>query len=135
MAKVERVAYLKARLEDRPGALLKVLQDLKAKNLALKGLWGFATQGGQADLYVVPKNPEKVKSAWQSSGIFVEEGTGFFLKGVDRTGALLKRLESVANSGVNIDAIDAVAVGGRYGSFVWVKAADVDRAARALGAK
>lgn len=135
MAKVQRVSYLKANLEDKPGALLKVMQELKAKNLGLSGLWGFSTAPGKAELYVVAKNLSKVKALWQSSGLFAEEGTGFWTKGTDRTGALNSNLDALAKAGVNIIAIDAIAVSGKYGSFIWVNPADVDRAAKALGAK
>lgn len=135
MAKPQRATYFKANLEDKPGALLTVLKELKSKNLGLSGLWGYSTSEGKAELYVVTKNPDKIRNAWKASGFLAEEGTGFWVKGTDKTGALLGTLEGLADSGVNIIAIDAVAVGGKFGSFVWVKPEDVERAARALGAK
>lgn len=135
MAKIDRVTYFKANLEDKPGALMKVMQDLKTKNLGLSGLWGFSTGGGKAQLFVIAKNPEKVRNAWKASGLLAEEGAGFFVKGADRTGALLKSLQALADAGVNIQAIDAIAVGGRFGSFIWTSASDVQKATDALGAK
>lgn len=135
MAKPQRVTYFKANLEDRPGQLLKIMQDLRAKNVNLAGVWGFATSPGSAQVYAVAKKPEKLRNTWKASGLFAEEQTAFFVKGADRTGALLKTLEALANAGVNIVAIDAIAVGGQFGSFIWVNAADVDRAAEVLGAK
>lgn len=133
MAKPQRATYFKANLEDKPGALLAVMKDLKAGNLGLTGLWGFATSPGNAELHVVAKNPDKLRDAWKSSGKLAEEGTGFWVKGADKTGVLVKTLEALANAGVNITAIDAIAVGGRYGSFIWVNPADVEKAAKALG--
>jgi hypothetical protein len=135
MAKAQRVKYFKLNLENKPGALVKVMSELKAKNLGLCGLWGFATHAEKAELFVVPKNPDKLRSMWTASGLLADEGTGFWLKGVDRTGALNKSLEALANAGVNIDSIDAIAVGGRFGSFIWVGPADIEKAAAALGAK
>jgi hypothetical protein len=135
MAKVQRVKYFKANLENKPGALLKIVNELKAKNLGLSGLWGFATQPGKAELYVVPKNPDKLRSLWSAAGLLADEGTAFWLKGADRTGALVKSLEALAAVNVNIESIDAVAVSGRFGSFIWVSPTEVDKAAEALGAK
>jgi len=135
MSKVQRATYFMAHLKDKPGALLKVMQKLKAKNIGLSGLWGFGTAPGKAQLFVVAKNPAKLRSFWKSSGMLAEEGTGFFIKGTDRTGALLKGLEALAKAGVNIHAIDAVSVGGSFGSFVWVEASKVKKAAKVLGAK
>jgi len=135
MPKVGRVTYFVANLEDQPGALLKVMQDLKANSLGLTGLWGFATQEGRAQLYVVAKNPDKLRNSWRASGLLAEEGTGFLVKGADRTGAFLKPLEALSQAGINIRAIHAITVAGNYGSILWVDASNVERAAEALGAK
>jgi prephenate dehydratase len=132
---VQRVTFFKMNLEDKPGALLSVLKDLKGKNLGLVGLWGYSTSPGNAELNVVAKNADKVRAYWKATGKLVSEMTGFFLKGTDKTGALLKPLEALANAGVNLTGLDGMAVGGKYGSFVWVKAEDVEKAAKSLGAK
>ncbi len=135
MAKPQRFTYLKATLEDRPGRLLSIMEDLKRRKLGLNGLWGFSKSEGKADLFVVPKDPQKVREAWKAAGILVEEGEGLFLRGADKTGALLKSLKAIADAGVNINAINGIAVGGYYGSFVWVGSDQLAKAASALGAK
>ena len=131
----QRVTFFKMNLEDKPGALLSVMKDLKGKNLGLVGLWGYSTSPGNAEMNVVAKNADKVRDYWKGSGKLASEMTGFFFKGTDKTGALLKPIEALANAGVNITGIDGMAVGGKYGSFVWVKAEDVEKAAKSLGAK
>jgi prephenate dehydratase len=135
MASIQRVTYFKARIEDRPGALLAVLKDLKGKNIGLGGLWASTGEPGWTDLYVIPKNPEKVRDFWKGSPLAPEEGTAFFAKGTDRTGALLKALDAIAQAGVNLIRTDALAVGGKYGTFFLIAPADIERAGRALGAK
>ena len=135
MSKPQRVIYFKAHLDDRPGELLKVTKELNSKNISLSGLWGFATSPGKAELYVIAKKADKLRKAWKDAGILAEEKTAFYLAGTDRPGALLKSLEALARAGINIQAIDAIGVGGRYGSYVWVNDADVQRAAGVLGAK
>ena len=135
MAKPQRVVYFKASLEDKPGALFSIAKDLKSKNLGLVGLFGFGTAQGPAELYVIPRNAEKVRNVWKTAGIDFEEGTSFFLKGADKTGVLVKSLEAIAEAGVNIVASGAIAVGGQYGSFLWVAQSDVEKTAEALGAK
>lgn len=134
MAKGKRVTYFMADLEDKPGSLLKVMQDLKAKNIGLAGLLGFGTQGGKAKLYVVPEDAEELRNAWKAIGLLSAEGIGFFITGENHTGALNESLEALSNAGINIDAIDAVAVGWQFGSFVRVDASNVEKAASALGA-
>ena len=135
MAKPQRVTILKANLKDQPGSVLGIMKDLKSKNIALKSLWGYGKSEGAADLYAIAKDPDKLRDAWKASGVFAEEGTGFFIKGVDKTGVLLKSLEALAQANVSMKALIAIAVSGKYGSIIWVDAMDVEKAAQVLGAK
>jgi hypothetical protein len=134
MAKVKRITYFMADLDDKPGSLLRIMQDLKAKNIGLAGLWGFGTREGKAKLYIVPQDADELRNVWKAVGLLSGEGMGFFITGEDRAGALNESLEALSNAGVNIDAIDAVAVGPQFGSFIWVDASVVEKAASALGA-
>ncbi len=135
MAKPQRVTYLKTTLEDRPGALLEVARHLKEKNVNLTAMWGFATREGRADLFVIAKSPDKLRSAWKAEGRAAEEGTAFLVRGADKTGAMVKMLEALAGAGVNLMAMNGVTAGGNYGTVLWVAPADVEKTASVLGAK
>lgn len=135
MAKPQRVTFLKANLKDQPGTLLGIMRDLKSKNIALKSLWGYGKSEGTADLFAIAKDPDKLRNAWKATGVFAEEGTGFFIKGVDKTGVLLKSLEALAQANVNMKALIVIAVSGKFGSIIWVDAMDVEKAAQVLEAK
>ena len=132
MAQVQRITFLKTSLKDQPGTLSGIMQNLKSKNIGLKGLWGYGKEDGTAELFIIPKDAAAVKSLWTAAGLTVEEGTVFFLTGSDKTGVLLKKLAVLTTANVNIKAMNALAVEGKYGSVIWVDAADVDKAAKAL---
>ena len=135
MAKAQRVTNFNITLDDKPGTLLAIAKDLKSKNVGLVGLMGHGTPTGQAEVYLIAKTPDKLRNAWKSSGVIVKEETSFFVKGADKTGALVKSLEAIAQAGVNITSIDAIAVSGNYGFIVRVAPADVEKTGKALGAK
>jgi hypothetical protein len=135
MARAQRVAFLKCSLADVPGSLFSLAQQLKANNAGLLGLWGHAAQPGQAEVYLIPKNTTKVEEALRSSGVMYEEGTGFLLKGVDKTGALIGTLDLIAKAGVNIVSTSALAVGGNYAVFIRVAPGEVEKVALALHTK
>jgi hypothetical protein len=135
MARPKVVTFFKTTLEDKPGMVLAVAKELKSKNLGLLALWAHSAQLGQGELYCIPKNPDKFRSAYKPSGMQIEEGIGLFLKGTDRTGALVKTLETIAKEGVNIMAMYAIAAGDNYGVFIRVAPTDVEKAAKAVGAK
>ena len=130
MAKPQRVAHFKIKIEDKPGALLAIAQELKSKKVGLIGL-----RAEHAETYLIAKNPDKLREALKASGMTLEEGTSFFVRGTDKTGALVKSLEAIAQADINILITHAIAVGGSYGSFFQVAAGDVERTGKALGAK
>ena len=90
---------------------------------------------GQAELMIVGKDAEKVRAALKGSGATLTERTGFYTKGPDKLGALLGTYESLADAGINLDAANALAVGGKYGSYIWVREEDAARAEAALAKK
>jgi hypothetical protein len=133
MAKVYKLTYFVANIEDEPGTLLKIMLGFRDKNINLSGLWGFGAKDGKGQLFVIAKDSEVLREAWKDAGLLAEEGTGFFVSGQDRTGALIESLECLVEAGINIHAIDAIALGAVFGSFIWVDASEVERAAIALG--
>jgi prephenate dehydratase len=135
MAKPERVICFRTSIADTPGALLAIAKELKSKNVALIGYSGFAAQPGEAEVFVIPTKPDKLRNLWKTAGRTFQEGSAFLVKGTDETGALITTLERLAREGINITASNAVAVGGKYGSFLWVAEGDVEKTARALGIK
>jgi len=135
MILARRVRFFKVHIANKPGTLLAVTKRLKEQKLGLCGLWGYATSGPTAELYVVPKDPNKFRALWSSEGILKEEGVGFWLTGANRTGALNKSLDLLCRAGVNIESIDAICVGKEFGSFIWVDPSDIEKAAKALEAR
>ena len=60
----------------------------------------------------------------------------FLAQGTDKTGACASICGKLAQAGINMVAMDAVAAGrGRYGAIFWVKPRDVARASRVLRAR
>lgn len=133
MATVQKMSYFVASINDEPGALLKIMQELRSLNIGLSGLWGFGTHDEKAQLFVIAKDSERLNRLWQEKGLISKEGSGFFVRGEDRTGALIDSLERLVKADINIHAIDAIAIDGLYGSFIWVNPEDVEKATNALG--
>ena len=127
------MTYFKTNVEDKPGGLLALATQLKEQNIDLLGVKG-VSHAGHGDVLVIPKNPDKTRAAWNASGILLEEGTLFFLSDVNKVGALTPSLDALARANVNIAALEAGAVGTKFGAFVWVAPGDVEKAAKALGA-
>lgn len=135
MAPPKRVTYFKTMLEDRPGTGLAFARSLKAKKIGLAALWAYETQTGQSEVFCIPKDTEKFRHFVKSTGTITWEGTGFLLRGTDKTGALIRTLDVLAKAGINVTAIHGIAASGRCGCFVRVADTEVEKAAAILGAK
>lgn len=128
----KRLTYFAVDVPDKPGELAKFSKKLKEANLNLSGLWGFGVGQGKARIFCVPQDGARVKGAMEKAGIQAKEGNCFFLTGEDRPGALVDTLDRIASSGLNIHALDAIALGGRYGAYLWVDEKDVEKFSQIL---
>jgi hypothetical protein len=132
---VRKVEYFSIRVSDKPGEAFRVLQTLVSAGINLLACTGRQV-GGRAVLDVVPDDIRKFGAALTQAGLeFTAEKSGLLIQGEDRPGALAQNLRLLAAAGINVTGIDAMAAGeGRWGAIVWVKPADVAKAAKSLGA-
>ena len=135
--KIRRVSYYYAMVPNRPGRGAKILGALRTAKVNLLVFSGFPGPGGKAQLDFVPESGPAFLRALRGLGVKVSsKKTGFLIDGTDRIGACANVIEKLAKAKINVVAMDAMAVaGGRYGAILWVKAKDVNRAAKILGAK
>jgi prephenate dehydratase len=132
---VKRVTYFSVDVEDRPGALADFCAALRDNKVNLKGLWGFGIGMGKAQIISVPQNPKQFQKATSAAGYAAKEGTAFYLTGADRVGALCKTLDLAKSAGMNLHALDALAIGGKFGAYIWGEENQAEALAKALGAK
>ena len=131
---IKRVKYFSIPVEDRPGELARMARKLSEANVDLAGLWGFGVGQGKARIMTVPNNSEQFKQTAKQAGWTIQEGTCFQVMGEDRVGALVETLDRVANEGINLHAVDAIAIAGRFGCYVWSEDKDVERLSKVLKA-
>jgi hypothetical protein len=132
---VRSVDYYYVTVPDVPGEGQRILSALKASGVNLLAFLGFP-EGGQAQLDLVPEDPEALKTAAEQAGVTLSEAKRVFLiQGDDRVGAVADTMEKLAGANINVTAAAATGAGsGSYGMILWVSPADHDRAAATLGA-
>jgi hypothetical protein len=131
---IQRVKYYSIGIEDKPGELARFSRKMKEADVNLAGVWGFGTGPGKGQILAIPQDAEKFSQAARSEGWTITEGSCFRLEGEDRVGALQETLDRVAREGINLHAVDALAIRGRFAAYVWAKAEDVERLGKILGA-
>jgi len=132
---IRKVQYFYVMAPDKPGEGARALQTLRDAGVNLLAFSGFPA-GKRAQLDFIPEDPAAFRSVarkakWKVTGPKV----GFLVEGDDRTGVMADLYAKLAAARINITASDAVIAGaGRFGAILWVKARDVNRTAKALGA-
>ena len=133
--RIRRVQYFYMMAADKPGEGVRALRTLKAAGVNLLAFSGFPA-GKRAQLDFIPDDPAAFRAAARKAGWkVVGPKAGFLIDGDDRTGVMAEIYEKLAASRINITASDAVVAGqGQFGAILWVKARDVNRTAKILGA-
>ncbi len=132
---VRKVEYFYIEAPDKPGEGARVLGALRDAGVDLLAFSGFP-HGRRAQMDFIPKDSVAFKASAKKAGLKLStKKIGFLIQGEDQPGAIAGVMDKLAGIKVNVTAIDAVCAGeGRYGAILWVKSADVSKAAKALGA-
>lgn len=131
---VMRIEYVALTIPDKPGEGAKITSELRKRSINLLALHAFPTTGGKAQFDIVPENMDAfLKTAKEMGWKTGEKKAAFLIQGDDRIGAMAEIHGRLAETGISIVAATSITAGnGRYGCLLWVKPADVAKAARAL---
>lgn len=134
--RVRKVGYFAMEVPNRPGQGATLLAALAERGVNLLAFTGFPSGRG-AQLDFMPEKAGAFLAAARRAKIKVKaKKIGFLVQGDDRAGAVARLLKKLADKKINVTAIDAVSAGNkRWGALLWVKPKDVNKAAKALGAR
>jgi hypothetical protein len=124
-------------LDDGPSAAAAALAILAGEGIKLMGFSEFPHGPGKTQLNLIAHDSRALAKTASDMGLTVSrEKTGFMISG-DGTPAseVASVLERLAGAHINVVSLQAVSAGaGRFGAMLWVKAPDVEEAAKVLGA-
>jgi hypothetical protein len=126
------VEYFYMSAPNKAGEGARALNTLKDAGVDLLAFSGFP-QGRRAQLDFIPVDAAAFKqAAKRAKWKVVGPKRGFLVQGDDRIGAIAELVERLAAAKINVTAMDAVSVNGRYGAIFWVAQKDVKKAAGVL---
>jgi len=134
---IRRVDYYYVTAPDRPGEAARILSALHDAGINLRAFSGFPQGARKSQLDFLPEDSRAFATAARKAGLKLsKKKSGFMIEGTDRPGAVAEVLGRLAAAGINVTSVQAVCAGaGRYGGLLWVKAKDLRKAAKHLGAR
>jgi hypothetical protein len=131
---VRKIDYYYVSTPDKPGQAARALSLLFQAGVNLLAFSGFPQGGRKSQLDFVPEDPAAFVKAARKAGLKLsKKKSGFLIQGDDRPGAMAQLAGKLAAAGINITSVQAITAGSRrYAGILWVKAADVRKAAKAL---
>jgi hypothetical protein len=131
---VRELEYFYVEVPNKVGEGAKVLRALKEAGVNLTAFSGFPA-GRRAQLDFFPADPAAFKKvARMNRWKVVGPKRGFLIQGDDRVGTAADVVGKLADANINVIAVDAVCVNGRYGALCWVAPRDQKKASQLLGA-
>jgi hypothetical protein len=128
---VRRITVWRGEVDNRAGALARVLEPLRAAGGSLDVVMGYRVPGQheRAVIEVWPVSGKRVSQAAEAAGLRPSETPTLRATGDDRPGLGHAMARALADAGINMVFLVAQVVGRRYSAvFGFESAADADRA-------
>jgi hypothetical protein len=129
---VKKITVWRGEVDNRAGALARVLEPLSVARGSLDVVMGYRIPGQpeRAVIEVWPVSGKKMSQAAEAAGLRPSETPTLLATGDDRPGVGHAMARAVADAGINMVFLVAHVVGRRYSAvFGFESAADADRAA------
>jgi hypothetical protein len=131
--KMRRVEYCYVDVPDRPGEAARVLIALREQGVSLLSMTAFPRSAGTAQIDLVAGKGDLEKAAAKTGLKLSPRKQAFFITGADRPGAAADVFKKLAEAKINVTAANAACGQTGFGMILWVKPADIEAAAKALG--
>lgn len=132
--KVMKVIAVSTEVPDQVGTAAGMAAVLRERRIGLKAVWSRSSGSGMTTVVSIPEKIEDLRALAAEEGRTIEENPMVWLEGPDEIGALYPFLAKVGEAHINIQAMIALAVSGRFaGVFGFADEATVDRVVALLG--
>jgi len=132
VTKVERYSV---DVPNKPGEGARVLGALAEAKVNLLAAWGYPLGKSRTSrIELVASDAAALRAAARKAKIKLQRETAaFHIADRDKVGAVSAAMAALAEKGVNVHAVQAVASGSKYGCLIEVDSSDARKAAKALG--
>jgi hypothetical protein len=133
MAAAKKIDLLTVKLDPKTGALAQVLGALREAKVNITASWAYQMGPGEAQAHFFTGDLDRAKKALTKVGKTPKTESAFWVDDADQIGNYHSVVQKIAQAGINIEATDAFAIGGKFATVIFVAENDVAKTAKALG--
>jgi hypothetical protein len=133
MATAKKIDLLTIKLDPKPGALAQVLGAFREAKVNVTASWAYQMGPGEAEAHFFTGDFDRAKQVLNKLGKTPKAESAFWVDDADQIGNYHSVLQKIAQAGINIEATDAFAIGGRFATVIFVGEKDVPKTAKTLG--
>ncbi len=128
---VKGITLWRREVDNRPGALARVLEPLARAGADLKVLMGYRYPGEEtrAAIELYPVSGKKATAAAQAAGLAATSIPALLVQGDNRAGQVYAATRAIADAGISLNFFLAQVIGNRYSAVLGFETAtDAQRA-------
>ena len=133
--KAREAQTLRIPIGTEPGSLAEIYRAFKKEGINILSSWAYHMGPTQAQAHFYPADLEKTKAVLAKMKIDYAVEKVIYVEGDDKIGAYLEVLEKASEAGVNIEASDCLAIGGKFASVLFAEEDVIARLKQSLGLK
>jgi hypothetical protein len=133
MATAKKVELVTFKLEAKPGALAKVYASFRDAKVNVIATWAYQMGPSEAQGHIYASDTAKAKDVLAKLGREPKIEYACYVEDTDEIGRYASLLKKIADAGINLEATDAFAIGGKYATLLFVQQKDVPKLCQTLG--
>ena len=133
MATTKKIDLLTFKLETKPGALAKVFASFREANVNVLATWAYQMGPTEAQGHIYASDTTKAKDVLTKIGKAPKIEQAVYVEDVDEVGRYATLLKKIADAGINLEATDAFAIGGKFATLLFVDQKDIPKLCQTLG--
>ncbi len=133
MATTKKIEILTYKLDPKPGALAKVFASFREAKVNVIATWAYQMGPTEAQGHVYASDTAKAKDVLTKIGREPRIESACYAEDVDEIGRYAALLKKIGDAGINLEATDAFAIGGKYAAIFFVDQKDIPKLCQTLG--
>ena len=133
MATTKKIEILTYKLEPKPGALAKVFASFREAKVNVIASWAYQTGPNDAQGHVYASDTAKAKDVLTKTGAQPKVEYACYVEDADEVGRYAGLLKKIGDAGLNLEASDAFAIGGKFATVLFVNQKDIPKLCQTLG--